>query len=140
MSQTERVESPVAELPPSPTTDDIEWRDSYESFELMGMGRFDVNAARRIVEAEPRTMHILDAESVGQWWAAFGVFLRLEDTDEEINMGIPVFIAMASHRGSRTHLIIDGWHRVQRAYTLGEPLLFVVLDEDETDQIHTPWK
>lgn len=128
------------------STSDIEWRNSYERFTLMGVGEFDVNAARTIAAESPRDIQLMDAESVSQWWRAFGAFLFMGSfgydhaDDDQYSLGIPAFIGETPWTEGTTPILFDGWHRVRKAHRLGEPMAVTTFTLEEVKTFHTPWR
>jgi hypothetical protein len=148
---------PTDHLEPAGHSTEYAWRDRFEEFHALGMGSFDVNAARRKLEETPRGVFWLDKYAVKSWWDAFGVYFsvpdkmmpvdkdgkRIEDAEPqtiEVDLEIPIFVGNIEILGDRQPFIFEGWHRVKRAVREEKPLKLVYFDFEETSTFHTPVK
>ncbi|MEV0621719.1 ParB N-terminal domain-containing protein [Nonomuraea sp. NPDC050404] len=95
-----------------------------EFFQLLGW-RWDITAAKKLTQGRTPERRIMT-----EWWA---VMLNLVTIDAEhatqVDLSEPLIVATVPTGGM---LIIDGWHRLSKAVTIGLPeLSAVVLTAEE---------
>ncbi|MGW0805567.1 hypothetical protein [Nonomuraea sp. NPDC002799] len=95
-----------------------------EFFQMLGW-RWDITAAKKLIRGRAP-----DGRVVTEWWAAM---LNLVAIDAEhaaqVDLSEPLIVATVPTGGV---LIIDGWHRLCKAVTIGLPeLSAVVLTTEE---------
>ncbi|GAA4924082.1 hypothetical protein HD597_011233 [Nonomuraea thailandensis] len=112
---TPAPESPAANGPELKRTD----RSRLEFFQILGWS-WDITTAKKL--AQGRTPERL---IVTEWWAAM---LNLVAIDAEhaarVDLSVPLIAATVPTGGI---LIIDGWHRLCKAVTIGLPELHAVV-------------
>ena len=125
---------------PSNSTE-VQWQVFGETFGFL-FTKFDVDKAKEILRKSPHDIDILTLDTAKNWIGdekRFGL-IRVDwarvNSDEEINLEIPVILAHLKVGTEAQRLPIDGWTRIARAIKVGlETLPCCALTEAETDAV-----
>lgn len=110
---------------------EIDWRDSYEVYNFF-VGKWDVNAARRLIEQNPR-----DVDTANIKECPVGLHVIHEENVDGADLSIPLIIIPIYDKGENIGVwIIDGWHRIAKAKRNKIDVLpCIMLTKEEADQI-----
>ncbi|MEV6986754.1 hypothetical protein AB0M95_36610 [Sphaerisporangium sp. NPDC051017] len=95
-----------------------------EVFQMLGW-RWDITAAKKLTQGRAP-----DGRIVTEWWAAMLQLIAINpEHAAQVDLSEPLIVATVPNGGV---LIIDGWHRLCKAVTIGLPeLSAVVLTAEE---------
>jgi hypothetical protein len=100
----------------------VEFAPSGESFSVGEVGGYDVDQAKELLGGFPRESVDVD---VAYWqdYADQMEWPRLTDQEcSTADCSIPLIVATVSDK-DKNFLIIDGWHRIQKAFSRGQKVL-----------------
>ncbi|MER6007949.1 hypothetical protein ABT120_56080 [Nonomuraea angiospora] len=90
-----------------------------EVFQMLGW-RWDITAAKKLTQGRAP-----DGRIVTEWWAAMLQLVAINaEHAAQVDLSEPLIVATVPNGGV---LIIDGWHRLCKAVTIGVPELFAVV-------------
>lgn len=101
---------------------EIDWHDGEEYYQFL-LRAYDVNKARRLIEAKPREVQKVNVTKIPVGFH--------NQRDVEVDLEIPLILVTLED----THWPIDGWHRIKDAQEQNiDELPCVILDEEESKQ------
>lgn len=111
---------------------EFEWHDTKEVYDILA-ARFDVNAARRLIERRPREVIDIDVSK-----APADLHRITDERKAKADLSFPL-ILITTPEGL---WVIDGWHRIAKAQAEGIRLLpGVVLTMKESQRVSCrPWR
>ncbi|MFI7225116.1 hypothetical protein ACIBO5_18025 [Nonomuraea angiospora] len=113
--ETVSPDSPPSNRPGSERADS----SRVEVFQMLGW-RWDITAAKQLTQGRAP-----DGRIVTEWWAAMLQLVAINpEHAAQVDLSEPLIVATVPNGGV---LIIDGWHRLCKAVTIGLPELFAVV-------------
>ncbi|GAA2856246.1 hypothetical protein [Nonomuraea rubra] len=90
-----------------------------EVFQMLGW-RWDITKAKKLIQGRAA-----DGLIVTEWWAAMLNLIAIDaEHAAQVDLSEPLIVATVPTGGI---LIIDGWHRLCKAVTIGLPELYAVV-------------
>ncbi len=118
----------------------VQFKLTGERFPIDIIGSYNIDRAKAIIAKAPRTSRPVAVA----FWRAFADRMEWKHLaalkDSTIDYSVPVIIATANEAGGN-YMLIDGWHRIQKASEEGQETIqaFYLTEEESKEAFDISW-